>query len=116
MGTWLARKPMIVNARVSFAFGTVSVYRPLVPVSVVMVVPFKLTRTAGSRLLSTAEVTVPVTRTCSPCPQTRSVDTRTRVAARLVANNAPPGCANGREHLMDSSPGKCSSHGYHAHS
>ena len=86
---------MIVNASVSFAFGTVSVYRPLVAVSVVMVVPFTLTRTDGSRLLSTAEVTVPVTRTCSPCPQTRSVDTRRRVAARLVGNDAPPSRANG---------------------
>ena len=90
------------------------VYRPLVAVSVAVVVPLTLTRTAGSRLLSTAEVTVPVTWFCAACPQTNPVETsRRKVAARLVANSGPPSRVNEREHLMDSSPRVCSFDRYH---
>src|SRR2546426_10931080 len=108
---------MTVKTRVSVGDGASMVYRPLVAVSVPRLAPFTLTRTAGSWLPSTAEVTVPVTRSGPACPQTSPVDTRRRnVAARLLANSEPPGRANWREHLMDSSPGKCSCHRYHVHS
>src|SRR2546426_7047355 len=105
---------MTVKTRVSVGDGASMVYRPLVAVSVPRLAPFTLTRTAGSWLPSTAEVTVPVTRSGPACPQTSPVDTRRRnVAARLVANSEPPSRGDGRGRRMDLSPRVCSFDRYH---
>src|SRR2546422_5989249 len=93
---------MTVKTRVSVGDGASMVYRPLVAVSVPRLAPFTLTRTAGSWLPSTAEVTVPVTRSGPACPQTSPVDTRRRnVAARLVANSEPPSRGRSEEHTSE---------------
>ena len=54
-----------MNAKVSVSFGLRAsiAYRPLVPVSVPMLVPFTTTRAPERGLPSAADVTVPVTRT-----------------------------------------------------
>ena len=54
---------MNAKVNVSLVLRASIVYRPLVPVSVPMLVPFTTTRAPGNGLPSAVEVTVPVTRT-----------------------------------------------------